>query len=223
MAKQPTLKAEKRTSLGRKVKQLRRNGILPANVFSRGLESISVQINAKEFENIYSEVGETGVVSLELEGKSLPVLVSDIQVDPVTEAMVHIDLRKVDLNVKIITHVPLVLVGEAPVEKIAGIFIAQQIDELEVEALPTDLPEAIEIDISILVEAGQPITVADLKLPKGIVAITDEEVILVIARETKEEVEEEVVVDSEAEAESEAEATDEAQASNSETEEKKED
>ena len=104
MAKQPTLKAEKRTSLGRKVKQLRRNGILPANVFSRGLESISVQINAKEFENIYSEVGETGVVSLELEGKSLPVLVSDIQVDPVTEAMVHIDLRKVDLNVKIITR-----------------------------------------------------------------------------------------------------------------------
>lgn len=171
--KRPQLKAEERTVLGKKVKKLRREGYLPGNVYGKGLKSHALQIKLSDFEAVYKEAGDTGVIDLTYDGKSKPVLVKNLQRNFANHTLLHVDFYQVNLKQKVKATIPLVLVGEpqAVTEKL-GMLLQNQSD-VEVEALPDSLPENIEINVEHLAAVGDQVTVADLKAPEGVEVLTD--------------------------------------------------
>lgn len=186
--KHPVLNAEPRKVLGKKVKKLRREGIIPANVYGKGLSSISIQVSLPEFQTVHKEVGETGLVSLKVEGKSLPVLVKNLQINYTSNTLLHVDFYKVNLKEKVKAMVPVEIVGEAKAvtEKIGDLIHA--ISEIEVEALPDRIPESVQVNVEGLAEIGDGVNVGDLKLEEGIEVLTDPGITVVkIAELAKEE------------------------------------
>lgn len=187
----PNLKVEKRKILGRKVKGLRKEGILPANIFGKKVKSLAVQLPEKEFLAVYKEAGETSIIDLAVAGeqKSRSVLVANLQTDYVTDKPLHVDFRQVVLTEKTTATIPVELVGGAPaVEQKKGILV-QQVNELEVEALPKDLPDRLVVDISGLTEVDSAVYVKDLKVDKKKIEIKaeDSRIIAKIEPLTKEE------------------------------------
>jgi large subunit ribosomal protein L25 len=204
MAKAPQLKVEKREITGRKVSQLRRQGILPANVFGKKTTSQSIQLPKSEFIKVYNEVGETGLIDLVIDGetKPRPVLVSDVTVNPVSDLILHVDFHQVDLTQKVTATVPLEATGESPAVKEKDALMLMAYSELEVEALPADLPDVIEVDLSGLVEFGDTVQAKDLKVDRTkITLLVDEEAVIASVQEPKEEEPEEVAEETPTEAE----------------------
>jgi large subunit ribosomal protein L25 len=181
---------EARKILGRNVKHLRKDGILPGNIFGKKIKSEAVQVNFKDFLKIYKEVGETGLLTLEIGKIEKPVLIHNLQVNPVSDVPVHVDFLQVDLKEKVEAEVPVELIGESPAEKQAVGTVVQYLNEIKVEALPMDLPEKFEVDTSSLVEVDQAIFVKDLKVDRSKVGIkTDEnEMVVKVEPPQKEEV-----------------------------------
>ncbi|KKU12410.1 MAG: 50S ribosomal protein L25 [Candidatus Woesebacteria bacterium GW2011_GWA1_45_8] len=189
-----TLAAEKRSVTGRRVKSLRRVGLIPANVFGKKIKSFSLQVTAKDFEKVFDEAGETGIVELSIKNGKKPettsVLISNVQKNPVTDAPLHIDFRRVDLKEKIEAEVPIEFIGESPAEKTSIGTVVRYINEVAVEALPADLPEKFEVDISNLSEVDQAVLVGDLKYDKAKVAIKDDPEKIVAKVEPPQKIEE---------------------------------
>lgn len=181
------LKVSPRTVFGKKLKKLRHEGVVPANVFGPEFKSVSVSIPFKDFAKTYKTAKETGIVYLALDKEEVPVLIKQVQRHPVTDAVLHVDFRKVDLKKKIQTEVPVKTVGvsEAVAQK-AGVLLTLS-ETLLVEALPQDIPQAIEIDISSIKELGQEIKVADLKKSASYEIKTPVEKVVVSVVEHKEE------------------------------------
>src|ERR1035437_9492714 len=146
---------EARKILGRNVKHLRKDGILPGNIFGKKIKSEAVQVNFKDFLKIYKEVGETGLLTLEIGKVEKPVLIHNLQVNPVSDVPVHVDFLQVDLKEKVEAEVPVELIGESPAEKQAIGTVVQHLNEIKVEALPMDLPEKFEVDTGALAEVDQ--------------------------------------------------------------------
>lgn len=177
-----SLQADERKILGKKVKQLRRDGKLPAHVFGKGVEGEIVSVEAKEFLKTFHLAGETGLIDLKIgKEKVRPVLVRDVQHDPVSGQPIHIDFYQVDLTQKVKVPVPLVQVGQQPEAVHLGeAIVLQTLNEVEVEALPTDLVEKIEVDISSLKQIDDAITVSQLNYDKNKLNLqADEEAIVV--------------------------------------------
>lgn len=171
--KRHTLKVTKREVLGKNVKKLRREGILPANIYGPKTESTSVQLSYDDFIAVYKEAGETSLVDIELNGKKNPVLIHNVQMDYLTHLPLHADFFQVNLKEKVSTFVPVVMVGEAKaVTDNLGLML-QNMDEVLVEALPTDLPEKIEVDVTSLSEVGNQILVEQLKVPAGVEIVSE--------------------------------------------------
>ncbi|MDD4938106.1 MAG: 50S ribosomal protein L25 [Candidatus Shapirobacteria bacterium] len=164
------IKATIRTNVGRKVKQLRNEGFLPATIYGHDFESVSIQFNLIELEKIFDEVGESGLVELVIDDKKIPVLFRNPQYHPVTGHLIHIDCYKVNLKEKISTMIPIEFIGESLAVKNGNILVTVT-DEIEVEALPTDLPENIEVDLVVLENLESIVTVADLKIDKSKIEI----------------------------------------------------
>ena len=185
-----TFKVKKREN--KKPNQLRREGIVPANIYQANQESLAVQIKPLDFLKIYREVGDTGLIYLQLEGESkdLPVLVDELQRDSVSDSLLHVVFRKVNLKEKIKASVSVELIGEFAVD---NSFVVLVQDEVEVEALPTDLPEKFEIDQSVFKAVGDTITLADLKFDREKVSLvlaeeeSPEEITLASVQEKREE------------------------------------
>ncbi|HTK03724.1 MAG TPA: 50S ribosomal protein L25 [Alphaproteobacteria bacterium] len=174
------LKAEERKIFGRKVSTLRKTGLIPANVYGTKVKSLALQVPEKEFKIIYKEVGETGLVTLEVGKEEKPVLVHSIQTNAKTDEVLHIDFLQVDLKVKVTAKVPVEVVGEPEAEKQGVGTVVQYLNEVEVEALPADLLEKFEVDTTELAEVDQAIYVKDLKYDKSKIEImTDGESIIV--------------------------------------------
>lgn len=188
--KKITLKAAVRELTGRKVKALRSAGKLPANIYGRDVKSTSIEIDNKEFRKIFKEAGETGIIEIELGKESRPVLVSNVQVHPATDEILHVDFRQVNLKEKVSANIPVELIGDSPAEKTGIGTVVLLLQELEVEALPTDLPEKFEIDASTLTEVNQTVKVADLKYDKAKVEVKaeSEEIVVKVEEPQKEEV-----------------------------------
>lgn len=181
------LQATVRETVGKAVRKMRSEGKIPANIYGPKFDSKAITVDSKEFHTIYREAGETGVVYIEVDGTSYPTLVTDIQLDPVKANFIHIDFRKVDLNKKIEANVPFAFVGESvAVEQKNGVLLTQM-DEITVEALPADIPHEIEVDISVLQEIGDAITVAQLPTSDKYVVTADPEHVIVSVTEHKEE------------------------------------
>lgn len=167
------IKVEKRDVLGKKVKTLRNEGIIPANIYGKDFVSVSIQLPTKEFIEIHKKAGETGVVDLILDGKTIPTLIHNYQLDPVNKTLFHVDFYKVNLKEKITAHVSVVATGEAPAVVDKKGVLLQTLDQVEVEALPTELPEKIEVSVENLNEVDDHITVEDLKTSEGTTILTD--------------------------------------------------
>lgn len=184
------LKAEKRTVFGRKISRLRTAGLLPGNISGKKIKSEAVQVEYKAFKEVYDEVGETGLVEIDLAGEKRPVLIHNMQVNPKTDAPVHVDFLQVDLKEKVEAQVPVEVTGESPAEKQAIGTVVQYVNEVKVEALPADLPEKIVVDTSVLAEVDQAIYIKDLQYDKAKVQIMNdpEEIVVKVEPPQKEEV-----------------------------------
>ena len=188
------LKAQKRKIFGRRVKSLRSQGLLPANIYGKKIKSEAVQEDNTDFLKAYEEAGETGLIELRLNGDSSQaikkmVLIHNVQVDPVSDSPVHADFLQVNLKEKVTASVPIEVVGESPAEKVGKGTAVQQIDEVEVEALPTDLPEKFVVDISGLTEVDQAILIKDLNVDtkKVDVKLDREQIVVKVEAVRKEE------------------------------------
>lgn len=159
---------------------------MPANIYGKKIKSESIQIDLKEFLSVYKEVGDTKLFYI----NERPVLVANIQKDPVSDSLLHVDFHQVDLKEKVEAKVPVELIGESPAEKQSIGTVVQYLNEIEVEALPTDLPEKFEIDISTLSEVDQMVHVKDLPYDKSKIEVkTDlEEILVKVEPPQKEEV-----------------------------------
>lgn len=156
------LKTEPRTIFGRKLKKLRSVGVIPANIYGQNFPSQAISVNFKDFLKVYKIAKETGIVYLDLSGKNLPVLIKNIQRDPINNQILHIDFRKIDLEKKIQTEVPIKIIGVSKAVKELGGVLLTQSESLLIEAFPQNIPSAIEVDISSLNDINQEIKVADL-------------------------------------------------------------
>jgi large subunit ribosomal protein L25 len=158
-----TFKVAKRSN--KKAKQLRRQGVLPANVYIPKKDSIALEVNPINFAKLYDEAGETGLIYLNIEGESqaIPVLIDQVDMDYLGSSFEHVVFRGVNLKEKITANVPVEVIGEFDVPE--AVLITVQ-DEVEVEALPANLPEKFVFDVSSLKAIGDAFTLADLEYDK---------------------------------------------------------
>lgn len=188
------LTVQKREILGKKVKSLRERNFIPAELYGHDLRNIHLSVPAKEFLRLFREAGESTVINLVLGEEKLPVLIHDVQKNLLTEDVSHIDFYQVRMDEKITTAVPLEFVGEAPAVKEKGGVLIKAVYELEVEALPADLPHSIPVDLSLLSDIGADIYVKDLKIGgKAKILAHPETVIATVAEAKEEEAEEKPV------------------------------
>ena len=176
--------------------QLRRAGMLLANMYQAGKDSVSLQFEAATFAKLYKKLGENAIIYLEIEGEKgeFPVLVDEVQYDVFGKNILHVVFRKVNLSEKIRAYVSIELVGEFDVDDAVLVLVK---DSVEVEALPTDLPEKFELDQSKLTAIGDQITLDSLAFDRDKVTLVlaedeaAEQVVIALAQEKAEEVVEE--------------------------------
>jgi len=183
------LKAEKREISGKKVKNLRTEGKVPAVVYGKEIPPVVLALDARIFGKIYKQSGESTILQLNIEGEkeARNVLITETQFHPVTDEILHVDFYQVRMDEKIKTEVPLKVVGESPaVENLNGVLLINQ-DEVEVESLPGNLPHEIEVDISFITELDQAILVKNLKLPSGVEVTNDPEATLIVVQSPRSE------------------------------------
>lgn len=183
------LKAEKREELGSKVSRLRKNGIIPATVFGKTIDSSSIKVSSTEFNKVYKQAGETSLIWLSIndEAKERPTLVKGITSNPVSGKLNHIDFHQVNLKEKVTANVPVEIIGESQAIKDGLAVLDVHMDEIEVEALPTDIPEKIIFDISTLKEVGEHLSLSSITLPTGVTLLSDPESIVVALGEPQKE------------------------------------
>ena len=187
-----SLSAKIRKDLGRKVKKLRKKGILPGVLYGPKVKATPLEINLKEFEKIYKEAGESSLISLEIEGKKSPVLIHEVARDPLTEKPTHVDFYQPRLEEEVEATIPLVFEGEALAVKDLGGTLVKNISEIDVKALPQNLPHEIKVNIQSLKTFEDSILIKDLEVPEGVKVLKDpEEIVAKVS--PPEKVEEELV------------------------------
>jgi len=193
MAKEEVLiNAEKRNVVGKQVKALRRQGILPGVIYGRHIEAFPIQMDAHDAALILDKLTASSLITIDVDGEKFNVLMRDRQRDVIFGDLLHVDFLVVSLTEKLRATVELKLVGEAPVADNPEVVVTQVLNAIEIEALPQDLPEVIEVDISTLETVDDEITVADLDLGEDIAILTDpNETIVSVGYVAQEEVAEE--------------------------------
>jgi large subunit ribosomal protein L25 len=191
----PSLVAEPRDVLGKKVARLRHAGRLPGVVFGHGLDSTSVSVDAHDFELLRRRVGPNALVDLSVDGdKPQPVLIQSVQVHPVTRRPLHVDLFLVRMTEELTVEVPLVPIGESSAVTTDGGTLLHGIESVRVRALPDHLPQSIEYSIESLVDFDTAVHVRDLTIPSDVTLLTDLDEVVAKVQAPRVEVEEEPVV-----------------------------
>lgn len=177
------IQAMPRTLVGRATKTLRSQDLLPAVLYGHNFKSLNIQIPMKAFKKAYAEAGESTLIYVKLDSESYPAIIHDVAVDPRSDIFLHADFYKVKLDEKIKAKVPVVIVGESPAVKGMGGILIKNINEIEVEGFPQDLPHELQIDISKLEKFGDHVQVKDLVIsdkltieakPEDIIALVQE-------------------------------------------------
>ena len=183
------LQVQKREKLGRGVSAMREKGLIPAELYGRGLANLHLSVPLKEFKKVYKNAGENTVVNAMLDGEKHPVLIQDVSYNPVTDEMESVDLYQVSMDKKLKVGVPVEFLGVAPAVKEKNGLLVKALQEVEVEALPVDLPRELKVDLSRLLDIGQSIYVKDLEVPTGVKILTGPETVVatVTAKVTEEE------------------------------------
>ncbi len=189
------LEAENRELIGKKVKLVRREGKIPAIIYGKDFDATPISLDLRNTTNTLSKVSSSTILTIKLGSKELPTLVRDIQKDFIKNTILHIDFLAVSATEKLRTTVSITVSGEAPVLEEFDALIVTGIEGIEVECLPQDLPETIEVDVSEISELGQAIYVKDIVVPSGVDFLTDPEELVVVASAIKAAVIEVVVVE----------------------------
>src|SRR5215472_15357914 len=165
------LNASPRQLIGKRARRLFREGKLPAVVYGHNAAPTPLTLDRLEFQKVFVKSGRTHLVDLQIDGKTEKVLVREIQTHPRRLGPIHVDLYQVDLQEKIRVEVPIHLVGESAAVKRGDADILQPIHELEVECLPTDIPEGFNVDISPLADIDDELRVSQITVPKGVTVL----------------------------------------------------
>jgi large subunit ribosomal protein L25 len=187
------LKANRRTLIGKQVSQLRREGLLPGVVYGHHMTPTPITLDSHNASLVIPHLTSSSIVNIELEGKMIPALVREKQKNYIRNSYTHIDFLAVSLTETIRADVSLQFHGLAPAIKDFNAAIVNNMETIEVEALPTDLPERIEVDLSVLANLGDAIHVRDLVIPAGVTLLTDVDEVVAVATATHEEAPEVVV------------------------------
>jgi len=167
------LNAQSRTILGTKVKSLRKKGLLPCVVYGEGVESQAIATSFVDFERVFKQAGESTLVTLNVEGKPYNVLIHDVEYHPIKGQAIHADFYAVRMDKSIKATVPLQFVGESAAIKTEGGILVKVMHEIEVEALPKDLPHELHVDLTLLLTLESKVLVKDIKLPVGVEITAD--------------------------------------------------
>lgn len=167
------IEAKTREARGRKTASLRAEGMVPAVMYGFETEPKNIVLDRNAFVKVYGQAGESTVVDLEIDGTKHPVLIAEIQRDPLTDFIVHADFRRVDPKRKIEANIPLKLVGVAPAVKELGGTLVQSLEEIEVMSLPDALVNEIEVDVTKLATFDDVVRVKDVVVPEGIEVKSD--------------------------------------------------
>jgi len=183
------LKVQPREEFGKKTNKQRKAGLIPAVIYGHGIKSEPLYVLKKDFLKIYKEVGESTLITLEVGGKNRNVLIHDVAKDALDEGIIHIDFYQVRMDEKIKAEVPLNFIGESDAVKSEGGVLVKNIQEVEIEALPKDLPHHIDVDISALKTFDSRIFAKDLNIPDSVKILiqADEIVVSVIPPRSEEE------------------------------------
>jgi large subunit ribosomal protein L25 len=175
------LPVETREVTGKKVAALRRSGVLPANVYGKGIDSVSIQINTEDMEKTLKAAAANEVLDLRIGGErdTRPVVIQKVQRHPLTSGVLHAEFYQVSLTHTMRADVPLVVIGTSDAVLTYNGVLMTALESLQVEALPLDLPSRIEVDISVLTELEQSLHVRDLPIPGNVTVLTDPEVMVV--------------------------------------------
>jgi len=205
------LTVQPRSILGKQTQQLRRQGTVPAVVYGHKIDPTPVAVDLKELERVYHRAGSNALVDLKIGdgGGAQKVFIHDVQRDPVTHHLRHVDFMVVNLLEEITTTVPLVVVGEAPAVKNGDGILFHPLDHLQVRALPTDIPQLFEVDISELDDLEKAIYISDLEVPDNVQVLNSPEEMIAKVTALRAEPEEEIEAEEAAEEEA-AEAGEEA-------------
>lgn len=197
MSKHYQLNASLRDLLGTKsMKVVRRKGDSPAVIYSKSLKSISLSINTGEFLKVYKQSGYTHVIDLSIDGKVQPCLVKDLDVHPSKRTLRHVDFIAVNLKEKITAFVPIKLTGVSEGAKNLGGVVNPALEEIEIEALPDNLPEEIVVNIESLKTFGDAIYIRDIKVnSKYVILAQADELVVNLAEQSQEIIAEEVVTE----------------------------
>jgi len=189
-----SLTLQAREIIGKQVSKLRKQGKIPAILYGHGLKSTPVLVDAITFAKVYRQAGESTLMELTIDaGKPVTALIHEVQQDPITNQIVHIDFHQVKMDEKLKANIALKFVGEAPAVKEFSSILVTPLNNLEAECLPKDLVHEIEVDLSSLNQVNAMIHVADIKVPAGITILNQPDTVVAMVQEPKAEKEPEVV------------------------------
>ncbi|MBU0614436.1 50S ribosomal protein L25 [Patescibacteria group bacterium] len=169
-----TLEVQKRSS-SEKPQALRSEDKVPGIMYGFETEPVMITVGRVQLSKLYQDAGESSVIHLSIDGTQHPVLVQDLQYNPLTDFISHVDFRRIDMSHKVETDVELTLFGEAPAVKELGGTLVQSLEEVEVSALPNALVREIKVDVSKLATFDDVVRVGDIEVPEGIEILTDKE------------------------------------------------
>lgn len=187
MSNDVVLKATKRETLGKKLHTLRADGLAPAVIHDHGKDSIHITVPQADLRRAYYAAGKHGAIDLTVGDKKFTAMIKDVTYKPATQIILHTVFQSVKANETVSAEVPVKLSEDIPAER-ASLLVVNGIDHVEVEALPKDLIDLIEVDASSLVEAGDKIHVSDLKVPAGVTIKTDPEQVVASVETPKDQV-----------------------------------
>jgi len=192
-----TLKAKKRIVFGKQNKLLREQGFIPAVLYGKKTPACSLQVDAQDFKTVYKEAGDTDIIDLiikdENKNQTKSVLVQNVSNHFLDGSLLHVDFFEVEMDKPITAHIPVNFIGESPAVKLGGVLV-KPMSEIEVEALPMDIPHEIIVDISSLTDFDQTLYIKDINFPSKVKVLIDENmpVVSVNAPITEEELEKEL-------------------------------
>lgn len=185
------LAVKERSAFGKKVNALRREGFIPAELYGHGVPNVHLSVSAKEFTKTYAAAGENTVITLLVGAEKLPAIIHHVKRHYISGMPAHVDFYQVRMDEKITARVPIEFVGDSAAVREKGAVINKSMDEMEVEALPNDLPHKLVVHLSALDDLDKTIYVRDIPVPKGVAFLVEGDTAVVTA--TAPRVEEEVI------------------------------
>jgi large subunit ribosomal protein L25 len=185
MSKKIAISAKTRTVLGKKVKKIRKEGLLPGAIYMHGKESLHIEISEGDFMQTYKEAGYTQPIEVNLDGDSHLAMIKEVDHEPIKRKLLHVVFQAIDKNKKVEAEVPVTIdEGSSEAERI-GLNVLHVTDKVEVSALPHDMPKSLSADVQHLKEVGDRVLANDIDLPEGVELISDSELVIAIVEEVR--------------------------------------